>query len=66
MYFDSFNAILEMDGHGVFVWTAYLLTTVVLAVLLIAPRLRQKRFLRQLAGELKRNRGAPRTASEES
>ena len=66
MYFDSFSALLEMDGHGAFVWTAYCLTAVVLAVLLIAPRLRQKRFLRQLAGELKRNRGAPGAANEES
>ena len=59
MYFDSLDAVLAMDGHGAFVWSAYLLTAVVIAVMFIAPRRRQKRFLRQLAGELKRNSGVP-------
>ena len=54
MYFQSFDALLHMDGHGVFVWSAYLITTAVIAAILVAPGRRRRRFLRQLAGEVKR------------
>ena len=47
MYFDSLSAALHMDGHGVFVWSAYLITAIVVATILVAPGRRQKRFLRQ-------------------
>ena len=32
MYFDTVQALLEMDGHGGFVWSAYLITLLVLAL----------------------------------
>ncbi len=54
MYFDSLHALLTMEGHGVYVWTAYLLTIVVIAAALLGPLRRRKRFLLQLAAELKR------------
>ena len=66
MYFDSFDALLTMDGHGAFVWTAYLITIAVLAAILITPGLRRKKFLRQLSGELKRSRGGPNSSKEEA
>ncbi len=66
MYFDSLAAALSMDGHGGYVWTAYGICLVVLAVILLAPRRRQKRFLRQLAGEQKRGQGSPTTMKEGS
>lgn len=59
MYFDSLQALLTMDGHGVYVWTAYLVTVVVVALVLLAPLRRKKRFLRQLSSELKRAQDAP-------
>lgn len=65
MYFDSLQAVLQMDGHGAYVWAAYAITCVVLLSMLLAPRRRQRRQLSQLAGELKRQRGAP-TGKEES
>ena len=58
MYFDSLGALLSMDGHGVYVWSAYLVTVTVIAVTLLAPRYRHKRLLQQLAAELKRTKGA--------
>ena len=64
MYFDSFSAALSMDGHGVFVWTAYAVTIVVLLFLLLAPGRRQRRLLRQLAGELKRSDSGPNSTQE--
>lgn len=54
MYFESIDALLRMDGHGVFVWSAYAITAVVVVLLLIAPRRRQRRLLTELAGELRR------------
>ena len=57
MYFDSLHSLLIMDGHGVYVWTAYLVTIVLIAAVLLAPLRRRKRLLLQLAAELKRARG---------
>ena len=54
MYFDSFQALLEMDGHGAFVWAAYGITLLVLSIMLLAPRRRSREQLRRLAGELRR------------
>jgi len=59
MYFDSLAAALSMDGHGAFVWAAYAITILVLAGMLLAPWRRQRRTLRQLAGQLKREAGRP-------
>ena len=66
MYFDSLSAALHMDGHGVFVWSAYLITAIVVATILVAPGRRQKRFLRQLQGELRRQRQVKPESTEES
>ena len=58
MYFQSLDALLHMDGHGVFVWSAYLITSAVIALILVAPGRRRRRFLRQLAGEVRRQQAA--------
>jgi heme exporter protein D len=58
MYFDSLQAALNMDGHGMYVWPAYAVSTLVIVLLLLAPLRRRKRTLAQLAGEAKRNQGA--------
>jgi heme exporter protein D len=63
MYFDSFESLLQMDGHGGFVWAAYAITSLVIALLLLLPRRRQRQTLRRLQGELRRQQGTP-TAEE--
>ena len=55
MYFDSVQAIVQMDGHGSFVWAAYAITYVVLALILVASRWRARGALRRIAGELRRS-----------
>ena len=65
MYFHSLDALLHMDGHGAFVWSAYLITAAVVVLMLVSPRRRQRRFLRRLAGELRREQGRPVTVIEE-
>ena len=64
MYFESLQAILHMDGHGPFVWAAYGITVAVLLTMLILPRRRSRAQLRQLAGELRRQQGAPNATEE--
>lgn len=66
MYFDSLGAALAMDGHGVYVWSAYAVTLLVLVFLLIAPARRRRRLLRDIDGELKRSNNAPTTVGEEA
>ena len=56
MYFDSVQAAVQMGGHGVYVWSAYAITAVVLLMLLRAPYRRQRRLLRELNGELRRQK----------
>ncbi|MCB1841566.1 MAG: heme exporter protein CcmD [Halioglobus sp.] len=64
MYFDSFHALLVMDGHGGFVWSAYALTLLVIAFLLLAPVIRRKRLLRELRGVLRRAKGGRARVNE--
>ena len=57
MYFDSLGALLAMDGHGPYVWAAYGITLLVLALVLSAPGRRRRRLLRDVRGELRREAG---------
>jgi len=45
MYFDSIAAVIDMNGHGLYVWLAYAITVTLLFWLLWAP-LRQLRVRR--------------------
>ena len=58
MYFDSLESLLAMEGHGLFVWSAYLVTAAVVAYLLLSPVRRRRRLLRELAGVARRADGA--------
>jgi heme exporter protein D len=46
MYFHSFAELMDMGGHGVFVWGAYALTVVVLMFNVIYPIMSRRRFFR--------------------
>lgn len=37
MHFETVSAFLQMGGHGLFVWSAYGITIVVMLWLLLAP-----------------------------
>jgi len=58
MYFESLSAVLQMDGHGAFVWSAYFITLGVIVSMIYAPRRREKRFLLQLGGQIRRSEGS--------
>jgi heme exporter protein D len=64
MYFDSLQAMLYMDGHGPYVWAAYLITLAAIGFVLVSPLRRSSRFLGQLSGELRRASGAQESKEE--
>ena len=45
MYFDSVQALIQMDGHGLYVWSAYGISLIVLGALVVAPYRRRRRLL---------------------
>lgn len=46
--FDSLQAFVEMGGHGVYVWSAYLVTLAIMLWLLRQPRVREKQLIKQI------------------
>jgi len=63
MYFESISAALQMDGHGGYVWSAYAITLVVIGIVLFLPLRREKAFIRQMQGTLRRQQRDKSNAS---
>ncbi|MFL3646358.1 MAG: heme exporter protein CcmD [Cellvibrionales bacterium] len=56
--FASFNEILAMGGHGVYVWLAVTVSVSVLVALLVVPWQSHTRALNRVRLRLKRHAGA--------
>jgi len=54
MYFDSVSAALNMEGHGAFVWSAYGITFLVRAFMLLQPLLRGRHLAQVIRAEQRR------------
>ena len=48
MQFDSLQALIEMGGHGRFVWMAYGITFAVAIGLIASPMMKRRRLLKML------------------
>ena len=48
MYFESWAEFFQMGGHGVYVWSAYALASVVVIYNLIAPVLSRRRAMHDI------------------
>ena len=59
MYFDSISAALHMEGHGAFVWSAYLISLLVVALMILAPRARERKLIGHLKAQHRRQAGQP-------
>lgn len=46
MTFDSLASFFSMGGHGLFIWSAYGITLIVLAGNLLLPRVTRAKFIR--------------------
>lgn len=64
MYFDSFAELLHMDGHGVFVWSAYLLSLFIMLLLFVQPMLRHKRLKQEIRASILRRHQHAQQAGE--
>lgn len=65
MYFDNMQAVLTMGGHGIYVWSAYAVTAVVIAAVLMVPTQRRRRLLRDQLDLQRRARGDTNPAGPE-
>lgn len=52
MYFANFQDLLTMDGHGIYVWSAVLISLVVLAWLIVAPILSRRALLKEVSRDI--------------
>lgn len=59
MYFDSWQALLAMEGHGPYVWSAYAITLIVLLWLLLAPLLRRRQLIADIRAQERRRAASP-------
>ena len=56
MYFASFQDLLTMDGHGIYVWSTVIVTLIVMVWLLVAPILSRRALLKEVARDILRER----------
>jgi len=67
MQFNSFDEIVQMGGHGAFVWSAYAIAAITLIALIVLPLLRQRRFfVEQIASEHRRAARVQQTSISDS
>lgn len=45
--FDSLDAFIHMNGHGVYVWACYAIVYSILIYLTLSPLIQKKNFLKQ-------------------
>ena len=48
MYFADVNALIEMGGHGFYVWLSYGITIIVLVLLIVYPVRKGKKTLKTI------------------
>ncbi|MDG0969426.1 MAG: heme exporter protein CcmD [Porticoccaceae bacterium] len=56
LQFDSLNQFMTMDGHGVYVWSALIVSGLFLAGLVINPLLRQRDVMLEIARDQDREK----------
>jgi heme exporter protein D len=61
VFFDSFSALLYMDGHGSYVWFCYSAAVIVLAVVAVAPARRSRASINRIRTVVRRERAAKRS-----
>jgi heme exporter protein D len=55
MHFTSWQQVLQMDGHGIYVWPAYVIGIAVLVIFFLVLRARSRYLLRQLQRQLEQS-----------
>jgi heme exporter protein CcmD len=63
--FDNVSGMLHMAGHGIYVWTAVLVTLALIAWLIINPLLQRRHVIEEIAQDIAREQ-LRQNASRES
>jgi|TARA_B110000967_G_scaffold2386_1_gene2538 heme exporter protein D len=66
MYFENIAALINMDGHGVYVWTSVAVTLAVMLWLVIAPLISQGRLLKEVSRDIQRQQDRELAAQKAS
>ena len=53
MYFDSLQQLMSMNGHGVFVWSAFTISAVVMIGLIVIPLKQKQAAMRNIELQIK-------------
>jgi heme exporter protein D len=62
--FQDLSQMLTMDGHGVYVWSAVIVTLIIIIGLIVRPLLQHKVALDQIAQDLAREKLRKEVAGE--
>ena len=54
MYFDSLSDFINMGGHGLYVWSCYAITLLLMAASIVLPWFNLKRIRKQLSRQFAR------------
>ena len=53
-YFADFQSFLLMDGHGTYVWSALVITLLVMVWLIVSPLISRRALLKEVARDIHR------------
>ncbi len=54
MYFENIAALINMSGHGVYVWSSVAVTLAAMLWLVIAPLFKQRELLQEVSRDIQR------------
>jgi len=54
MFFDSFTELMNMGGHGLYVWLSYGIAGVIIAQNFISPVLTRKKVIKDIERQMRR------------
>ena len=66
MYFENFAALINMDGHGIYVWVSVAVTLATMLWLIVAPLISQRRLLKEVRRDIQRQQDRDLAAQKAS
>jgi heme exporter protein D len=54
MFFDSFSSLIEMNGHGKYVWLCYGIFAAVVIYNFVSPKLTRNKVLKDIERQVRR------------
>ena len=66
MYFENFAALINMDGHGIYVWVSVAVTLATMLWLSVAPLISQRRLLKEVSRDIQRQQDRDLAAQKAS